>query len=147
MGLKINEYGVFQGEARIAGATEEEVYATLKLPWIPPEIRENQGEIEAARGRTLPSLISPEEIRGIVHCHLPKNASAERLDRLREAARERHWEYLGIVVSELREGVRSSVLSASARERFAKLRDAPGNGPRLIAVEEVDTSSPPKGGR
>ena len=50
-GLKINEYGVFRGDERIAGETEESVYAAVGLPWIPPELREDRGEIEAARRR------------------------------------------------------------------------------------------------
>src|SRR5690606_27739743 len=56
-GLKINEYGVFRGEERIAGRTEEEVYASVGLPWIPPELRENRGEIELAEQGRLPKLV------------------------------------------------------------------------------------------
>jgi len=69
--LKINEYGVFRGEERIAGDTEESVYASVGLPWIPPELREDHGEIEAARGGTLPQLIedtrNPEELHAWLH--------------------------------------------------------------------------------
>ncbi|MCS7278674.1 MAG: DNA polymerase/3'-5' exonuclease PolX [Thermodesulfobacteriaceae bacterium] len=68
-GLKINEYGVFRGETKIAGKTEEEVYASIGLPFIPPEIREDWGEIEAALQGKLPELVSYEDIKGDGHVH------------------------------------------------------------------------------
>jgi DNA polymerase (family 10) len=68
-GLKINEYGVFRGEERIAGKTEEEVYAILGLPFIPPELREDRGEIEAALQGRLPQLVNYEDIQGDGHVH------------------------------------------------------------------------------
>ena len=68
-GLKINEYGVFRGEEKIAGKTEEEVYASLGLPFIPPELREDRGEIEAALKGWLPNLVSYEDIQGDGHVH------------------------------------------------------------------------------
>lgn len=68
-GLKINEYGVFRGETKIAGKTEEEVYASIDLPFIPPEIREDWGEIEAALQGKLPELVSYEDIKGDGHVH------------------------------------------------------------------------------
>ena len=69
LGLKVNEYGVFRGEERIAGATEEEVFAAIGLPWIPPELREGQGEIEAADEGRLPRIVSIEDMRGDLHMH------------------------------------------------------------------------------
>jgi len=68
-GLKINEYGVFKGETRIAGKTEEEVYASVGLPFIPPEIREDRGEIESALHGNLPKLVNYDEIQGDAHVH------------------------------------------------------------------------------
>src|SRR3972149_3554077 len=68
-GLKINEYGVFRGTENIAGETEEEIYKTLELPWIPPEIREDKGEIEAALNSKLPTLVELKDIRGDLHMH------------------------------------------------------------------------------
>jgi len=68
-GLKINEYGVFRGEERIAGKTEEEVYQAVGLPFIPPELREDRGEIEAALQGKLPKLVNYEEILGDGHVH------------------------------------------------------------------------------
>ncbi|MFN4197016.1 MAG: DNA polymerase/3'-5' exonuclease PolX [Caldimicrobium sp.] len=68
-GLKINEYGVFKGEEKIAGKTEEEVYAALGLPFIPPELREDRGEIEAALQGRLPNLVEEKDILGDAHVH------------------------------------------------------------------------------
>lgn len=68
-GLKINEYGVFRGDTRVAGRTEEEVYAALDLPWIAPELREDRGEIEAAAEGRLPRLIERKDVRGELHAH------------------------------------------------------------------------------
>jgi DNA polymerase (family X) len=97
-GLKINEYGVFRGEARIAGATEAEVYDSLGLQWMPPEIRENQGEIEAAQRRQVPALVTLEQIRGELHRHVPESPTLEWMKGLVTEARRRKFQYLGLVV-------------------------------------------------
>lgn len=68
-GLKINEYGIFQGDLRIGGKEEEEVYGTVGLPFIPPELREDRGEVEAALNGTSPSLVELRDIRGDLHVH------------------------------------------------------------------------------
>jgi DNA polymerase (family 10) len=73
-GLKINEYGVFRGEARIAGRTEEEVYSALELPWMPPEIRENRGEIEVALAGRVPRLVELSDLAGDLHLHVEEPA-------------------------------------------------------------------------
>jgi DNA polymerase (family 10) len=99
-GLKISEYGVFEDATgrRVAGATEEEVYATIGLPWIPPELRENQGEIEAAREGRLPPLVTIADIRGDLHAHTEWSDGHYPLERLIEAAQARGYEY--IIVSD-----------------------------------------------
>lgn len=81
-GLKINEYGVFRGDARVAGATEEEVYAALDVPWIPPELREDGGEIEAARHGTLPRVVAAAELVTELHLHLPADADPATVARI-----------------------------------------------------------------
>jgi len=68
-GLKINEYGIFRGQKRIGGREEEEVFAAVDLPWIPPELREDRGEIEAAQAGKLPILVNYDEILGDSHVH------------------------------------------------------------------------------
>ncbi len=95
-GLKINEYGVFRNEDRIAGQTEKEVYAELDLPYIEPELRENTGEIEAARAGRLPRLIALKHIKGDLHVHTNASDGNATLEEMAEAARARGYEYLAI---------------------------------------------------
>jgi DNA polymerase (family 10) len=95
-GLKLSEYGVFRESTgrRIAGATEEEVYAAVGLPWIPPEIREDQGEVEAALRGTLPRLVELDDLRGDLHCHTKASDGHPTIEALVLAAKERQYEYI-----------------------------------------------------
>lgn len=95
-GLKINEYGVFKGSERIAGETESSVFAAVDLPFIPPEIRENRGEIEAARNGLLPHLIELSDLRGDLHCHTLASDGHASLEDMVQAARRQGLEYLAI---------------------------------------------------
>lgn len=95
-GLKLNEYGIFKREKRVAGRTEEEVFAQVDLPYIEPELRENRGEIEAARKGALPRLISLADIRGDLHSHTKATDGKYTIRKMAEAARERGYEYLAI---------------------------------------------------
>jgi DNA polymerase (family 10) len=95
-GLKINEYGVFRGKARIAGDTEASVLAAVGLPWIPPELREDRGEIEAARHGALPTLVEADDLRGDLHAHTRATDGHNTLREMAEAARTRGFEYLAI---------------------------------------------------
>lgn len=97
-GLKINEYGVFVGKRnkRIAGKEEADVYKTLKLPLIPPELREDRGEIEAALKGELPRLIELSDIRGDFHIHTNRSDGAHSLKEMIEACRKRGYEYSAI---------------------------------------------------
>jgi DNA polymerase (family 10) len=99
-GLRISEYGVFDEAtgARVGGATEEEVYAAVGLPWIPPELRENQGEIEAAREGRLPALVTAGDLRGDLHAHTDWSDGHHPLERLVESAQARGYEY--VIVSD-----------------------------------------------
>jgi DNA polymerase (family 10) len=94
--LKINEYGVFRGKKRVAGRTEEEVYARVDLPWIPPELRENEGEIEAARDCKLPTLLTLDDIRGDLHAHTTSTDGRNTLEDMVQAAKKRGYRYLAI---------------------------------------------------
>jgi DNA polymerase (family 10) len=97
-GLKVSEYGVFRekDQARVAGRTEEEVYRTLGLPYIPPELREDRGEIEAALAGRLPHLVELTEIRGDLHCHSQWSDGGHPIKEVAEAARKRGYAYLAI---------------------------------------------------
>jgi DNA polymerase (family 10) len=96
LGLKINEYGVFRDKVRIAGDTEASVFAAVGLPLIPPELRENRGEIEAARHGDLPALVEPGDLRGDLHAHTRATDGHNSLQEMAEAARARGFEYLAI---------------------------------------------------
>ncbi len=95
-GLKINEYGVFRGSKRIGGETEESVYRAVGLPWIAPELRENRGEIEAARAGKLPKLVELSDLKGDLHAHTKATDGRHTLAEMAEAAKARGLEYLAI---------------------------------------------------
>ncbi len=100
-GLKLSEYGLFQGKKMIAGWSEKGVYKALGLAWIEPELRENQGEIEAAlqraQGNTgLSRIIGYGDIKGDLHCHSDWDGGTSSIKELALTAEERGYEYLGI---------------------------------------------------
>ena len=108
-GLRVNEYGVFrvpeggggdeddpQRGERVAGDTEASVYAALGLPWIPPVLRENRGEIQAAEAGTLPDLVQLDDLRGDLHMHTVWSDGKRSIREMVEACRERGYEYLAI---------------------------------------------------
>ena len=95
-GLKINEYGVFKGDDRVAGRTEEEVYESVGLPYIEPELREDRGEIDAARNGKLPRLIELDDVRGDLHVHTRASDGPERLEAMVKAAAARGYDYIAI---------------------------------------------------
>jgi DNA polymerase (family 10) len=94
--LKINEYGIFRGTRHIGGRTEEEVFKAVGLPWIPPELRENRGEIEAAREGRLPMLVELAGIRGDLQMHTDATDGKHTLAEMVEACRKLGYEYLAI---------------------------------------------------
>lgn len=98
MGLSLNEYGLvrIEGETRVAGETEEQIYEALGLPWIPPELRENSGEVEAALEGRLPSLVRATDIRGDLHIHTTETDGRATLEEMAEAARAVGYEYMAI---------------------------------------------------
>lgn len=98
MGLKISEYGVFKedGQKWIAGKKEEDVYKAVGLPWIPPELRENRGEIEAAEKGKLPGKLEEKDIKGDLHVHTRESDGGYTLEEMAEAAMKRDYEYLAI---------------------------------------------------
>lgn len=94
--LKINEYGVFRGKKFVAGATESSVFEAVGLPWIPAELRENQGEIEAAAHGLLPELVTLGDLFGDLHAHTKATDGHDALEDMVLAARERGLTYLAI---------------------------------------------------
>src|SRR5208282_2567742 len=98
MGFTLNEYSLatLEDARPIAGKTEEEIYSRLKLDFIPPELRENLGEIEAAAAHTLPTLLQLSDLRGDVHMHTVETDGRNTIEEMAEAARERGYEYMAI---------------------------------------------------
>ncbi|BCX81882.1 DNA polymerase [Methylomarinovum caldicuralii] len=95
-GLKINEYGVFRGEKRLAGEAERDVYACLGLAYIVPELREGRGEVEAALENRLPKLVELADIRGDLHAHTKDTDGRDDLETMAQAAKALGYEYLAI---------------------------------------------------
>jgi DNA polymerase (family 10) len=139
-GLKINEYGVFRGEARVAGRTEAEVYRAVELPLIPPELREDRGEIGAAETGRLPVLIQRADLRGDLHVHTRDSDGKSTLAEMVAAARALGYEYVAISDHSkhavIAHGLDAARLSAQLDEIDA-LNDAQP-GVRVLKSCEVD---------
>lgn len=119
-GLKINEYGVFRGKARIAGQTEASVYRAVGLPWICPELREDQGEIAAAQSGALPSLVEQSDIKGDLHTHTSASDGTASLEAMAAQARLLGYQYLAVTDHSPRIGITHGLTA----ERLAAQADA-----------------------
>ncbi|MHB8770627.1 MAG: DNA polymerase/3'-5' exonuclease PolX [Syntrophales bacterium] len=144
-GLKINEYGVFRepGEKRIAGRTEEEVYRALGLPCIPPELREDTGEVEAAQTGMLPGLVELGDIKGDLHIHTKWSDGSHDLDTIVRAARERGYRYIAVTDHTKGLGVAHGLDGARLAEqgRLIDRLNATSRGFRVLKGTEVDIRS------
>jgi DNA polymerase (family 10) len=114
--LKINEYGVFRGSRQIGGRTEEEVFAAVGLPWIPPELRENRGEIEAGRTGRLPHLVELADIRGDLQMHTSFTDGRNSVVEMAQACEA--WGYQYIAITDHTQAVR--VARGLTRDGFRK---------------------------
>ncbi|MCO5398863.1 DNA polymerase/3'-5' exonuclease PolX [Ralstonia soli] len=119
-GLKISEYGVFRGKERIAGQTEASVYQAVGLPWIAPELREDHGEIDAARSGTLPLLIEERDIKGDLHVHTSASDGTASLEVMAAQARLRGYQYVAVTDH----SPRIAVAHGLTAERLAAQADA-----------------------
>jgi DNA polymerase (family 10) len=141
-GLKISEYGVFRAKSgrRVAGATEEEVYAAVGLPWIPPELREDAGEIEAAAAGRLPALVRIEDIRGDLHCHTKASDGAHTVDAIVEAARARGYQYVAVTDHSAAARIAGGLTPGEMRAHVRRIRAAARRHPgiRVFAGVECD---------
>jgi DNA polymerase (family 10) len=95
-GLKLSEYGLFNGPKMIAGEKEEEIYQKLGMDWIPPELREDRGEIEAAMAHKLPKLIDYKDIKGDLHVHSKWDGGKNSIEEIAKYAIKMGYEYVGI---------------------------------------------------
>jgi len=144
-GLKINEYGVFNTKSgkKIAGMEEKDVYATLDLPYIPPELREERGEIEAAREGKLPRLVERGDIQGDLHVHSRWSDGAESIPELAEAAGEMGYQYIAVCDHSQSLRVAGGLSPAQRRRQVEEIGkiNKELKGFRVLAGAEVDIRS------
>jgi len=140
MGYTLNEYAVatLKEERRAAGASEEEVYAKLKLDFIPPELRENCGEIEAAEQHRLPQLIEQSDLHGDLQMHTTASDGRHSIEEMARAARKMGYEYVAITDHSKAVTVANGMDEARTRGHMRKIRAAKVDGIRVLAGIEVD---------
>jgi DNA polymerase (family 10) len=140
MGYTLNEYALatLKEERRIAGTTEEEVYAKLKLDFIPPELRENCGEIEAAAEHRLPKLIEQSDLRGDLQMHTTASDGRHSIEEMARAARKIGYEYIAITDHSKAVTVANGMDEARTLEHMRVIRATKVNGIRILAGIEVD---------
>ena len=122
LGLKVNEYGVFRDEDQIAGTTEEDVYAALGLPWIPPELRENRREFEFADQGAMPKLVEVADIRGDLHMHTTASDGTATVLEMAEAAKARGLKYIAITDHSKRVSMANGLDSERLRSHWDEIR-------------------------
>jgi DNA polymerase (family X) len=142
MKYTLNEYSLatLEGEKPVAGKTEEEIYAKLKLDYIPPELRENCGEIEAAENHTLPQLIEQTDLRGDVHMHTVETDGRNTIEEMAEAAKARGYKYIAITDHSKNLAFANGLDDKRAVEHIARIREAGKkiDGIKIFAGVEVD---------
>jgi DNA polymerase (family 10) len=142
MGFTLNEYSLatVEDEKPVARKTEEEIYAELKLDFIPPELRENLGEIEAAAGHTLPVVIELADIRGDVHMHTVETDGRNTIEEMAEAARKRGYEYMAITDHSKNLAFANGLTDKRALDHIDRIRAVEKEMPgiRIFAGIEVD---------
>jgi DNA polymerase (family 10) len=142
MGYTLNEYALatLKGEKRVAGKTEEEIYAKLKLDYIPPEIRENTGEIAAAENHKLPKLIERSDVKGDLQMHTTASDGKHSIEQMAETARSLGHEYIAITDHSKSVTIANGLDERRAAAHIKKLRAANDKdlGIRVLAGSEVD---------
>jgi len=142
IGLKLNEYGVFRvaDDAKIAGATEQDVYAALGLDFVPPELREMRGEIDAALAHTLPRLVDRADLRGDLHMHTTQTDGKDDIRAMALAARDAGLEYIAITDHSQALAMANGLDERRALEHAERVRaiDREALGIRVLAGIECD---------
>lgn len=138
-GYKLNEYGLFKGEKRIAGEQEADIYAKLGLPFIPPELREDRGEVEGE----LPKLIELADIRGDLHMHTTASDGRCSIEEMAWAAKERGYSYIAITEHSRSSAIAGGLSIEDLKRHIKRIRAADGKveGITLLAGIECDILS------
>ncbi|HHT9125244.1 MAG TPA: DNA polymerase/3'-5' exonuclease PolX [Candidatus Brocadiia bacterium] len=142
-GLKISEYGIFKGEKKIGGKKEDDIYKTLGMDWVPPELREDRGEVEAAQAGELPKLIELKDIKGDLHVHSNWSDGHSTFKEIAEHAKKRGYSY--VVVSDHTKTLK--IANGLTEERLLKEIDEIDklnktlSGITLLRATEVDILS------
>jgi DNA polymerase (family 10) len=142
LGFTLNEYclATLKGERRVASATEEEIYAKLKLDFIPPELRENTGEVEAAEKHSLPKLISRADVKGDLQMHTPASDGKNTIEEMAQAAKALGHEYIAITDHSKSVTIANGLSEARMAAHIRTLHATNGKklGIRVLAGAEVD---------
>ncbi|HLB58545.1 MAG TPA: DNA polymerase/3'-5' exonuclease PolX [Bdellovibrionota bacterium] len=138
--MKLSEYGLFKGKAMVAGKTEEEIYKKLGLEFIPPELREMRGEIEASQNKELPTLISLQDIRGDLHMHTSATDGANTIEDMAHAAKKLGLEYIAITDHSQGQRQAGGLDPKAMRKHLENIRkaDASISGIKIFCGSEVD---------
>lgn len=142
-GLRLNEYGLYDerdADRCVAGESEEGIYEALGLPWIPPELREDAGEIAAAREGRLPKLVTLEDLRGDLHDHSTWTDGANTIAEMASAARAAGWDFIAITDHSRALGVAGGLNEQQVLAQLSEVRAAneAGAGARVLSGIEVD---------
>jgi DNA polymerase (family 10) len=145
-GLKINEYGVFRGDERIAGHTEEEVYAALDLPCFPPELREARWEFQWAAEGSLPKLVEREDLQGDLHMHTTATDGKATLEEMCAAALQQGLSYIAITDHSKRVTMANGLNSERLRAQWKEIDRIRPKFPDLTILKGVEVDILEKGG-
>jgi DNA polymerase (family X) len=140
-GLKINEYGVYRRTGRKIGGREEmDIFEAIGLPWISPEIRENTGEIEAARKNVLPELISQNDLKGDLHIHTTWSEGAQSILEMAQAAKKMGYEYIAITDHDATIGITHGLTAERVLKQLSEIKKINKSlkGFRILSGVETD---------
>jgi DNA polymerase (family 10) len=138
--LKLNEYGLFKGDKMVAGRTEEEIYTKLGLDYIEPVLREDRGEVQAAKNHNLPELIQFGDIKGDFHMHTTASDGSCEIDELAEAAKDLDYKFICITDHSKSSAIASGLSVKQLAGQIKKIRklDEKIKGITILAGSEVD---------